>query len=193
MSVDKLDQRKKRFLKFYTDNKRLPSYSEMLSLFQVKSKNAVAKIIQKFIDLGLVEKDSSGHLIPAKLHASLKVLGDVQAGFPSAAEEELVDTLSLDDYLIKNRDASFLLRVSGESMIEAGIQPGDLVILERGRDPRNGDVVVAEVDHQWTIKYYVKRGSQIFLKPANKLFPVIAPREELKIAGVVTAVIRKYH
>jgi repressor LexA len=105
----------------------------------------------------------------------------------------LVDTLSLDDYLIKNRDASFLLRVSGESMIEAGIQPGDLVILERGRDPRNGDVVVAEVDHQWTIKYYVKRGSQIFLKPANKLFPVIAPREELKIAGVVTAVIRKYH
>lgn len=193
MSVDKLNQRKKRFLKFYTDNKRLPSYSEMLSLFQVKSKNAVAKIIQKFIDLGLVEKDSSGHLIPAKLHAPLKVLGDVQAGFPSAAEEELVDTLSLDDYLIKNRDASFLLRVSGESMIEAGIQPGDLVILERGRDPRNGDVVVAEVDHQWTIKYYVKRGSQIFLKPANKLFPVIAPREELKIAGVVTAVIRKYH
>ncbi len=191
--MDKLNQRKKRFLKFYTDNKRLPSYSEMLSLFQVKSKNAVAKIIQKFIDLGLVEKDSSGRLIPVKLVEPLRILGDVQAGFPSAAEEELVDTLSLDDYLIKNRDASFLLRVSGESMIEAGIQPGDLVILERGRDPRNGDVVVAEVDHQWTIKYYVKRGSQIFLKPANKLFPVIAPREELKIAGVVTAVIRKYH
>jgi len=191
--IDKLDQRKKRFLRFYTDNKRLPSYSEMLSLFQVKSKNAVAKIIQKFIDLGLVEKDSSGHLIPLKLNAPLKVLGDVQAGFPSAAEEELVDTLSLDDYLIHNREASFLLRVSGESMIEAGIQPGDLVILERGREPRNGDVVVAEIDHQWTIKYYVKRGSQIFLKPANKLFPVITPREELKIAGVVTAVIRKYH
>lgn len=193
MSVDKLSQRKKRFLKFYTDNKRLPSYSEMLALFQVRSKNAVAKIIQKFIDLGLVEKDNSGRLIPVKLVEPLRILGDVQAGFPSPAEEELVDTLSLDDYLIKNRDASFLLRVSGESMIEAGIQPGDLVILERGRDPRNGDVVVAEVDHQWTIKYYVKRGSQIFLKPANKLFPVIAPREELKIAGVVTAVIRKYH
>ena len=191
--MDKLDQRKKRFLKFYANNKRLPSYSEMLSLFQVKSKNAVAKIIQKFIDLGLVIKDSGGRLIPVKLLTPLKVLGDVQAGFPSPAEEELVDTLSLDDYLIKNREASFLLRVSGESMIEAGIQPGDLVILERGRDPRNGDVLVAEVDHQWTIKYYVKRGSQVFLKPANKLFPVIAPREELKIAGVVTAVIRKYH
>ena len=98
--MDKLEQRKKRFLKFYTDNKRLPSYSEMLSLFQVKSKNAVAKIIQKFIDLGLIEKDSSGRLIPMKLATPLKVLGDVQAGFPSAAEEELVDTLSLDDYLI---------------------------------------------------------------------------------------------
>ncbi len=191
--MDKLEQRKKRFLKFYTDNKRLPSYSEMLSLFQVKSKNAVAKIIQKFIDLGLIEKDSSGRLIPMKLATPLKVLGDVQAGFPSAAEEELVDTLSLDDYLIHNREASFLLRVSGESMIDAGIQPGDLVILERGREPRNGDVVVAEVDHQWTIKYYVKRGAQIFLKPANKDFPIISPKEELKIAGVVTAVIRKYH
>ncbi|MFH0873645.1 MAG: transcriptional repressor LexA [Candidatus Komeilibacteria bacterium] len=193
MPVDKLDQRKKRLFKFYSNNKRLPSYSEMLGLFQVKSKNAVAKIIQKFIELGLVEKDSSGRLIPVKLAEPLKVLGDVQAGFPSAAEEELVDTLSLDDYLIKNREASFLLRVSGESMIEAGIQPGDLVILERGRDPRNGDVVVAEVDHQWTIKYYVKRGSQIFLKPANKNYPIISPKEELKIAGVVTAVIRKYH
>jgi len=191
--MDKFDKRKQQLISFYRQHRRLPSYAEMMQLFALRSKNAVFKLVKRFIELGLLVKDKGGKLSPLKLSMPLKVLGDVQAGFPSPAEEELVDTLSLDEYLIHNREASFLLRVSGESMIEAGIQPGDLVILERGRQPRNGDVVVAEVDHEWTIKYFVKRGSQIFLKPANKAFPVIMPKEELKIAGVVTAVIRKYH
>lgn len=191
--MDQFEKRRSSLIKFYKQNKRLPSYAEMLFLFKLKSKNAIYKVVQKFIEAGLVNKDSSGKLVPAKLSEPLRVLGDVQAGFPSPAEEELADTLSLDDYLIHNREASFLLRVSGESMIEAGIQPGDLVILERGREPKSGDVVVAEIDHEWTIKYFVKRGSQVFLKPANKAFPVIIPKEELKIAGVVTSVIRKYH
>jgi len=191
--MDKLQQHKIKLLRFYKDKRRLPSYAEMLALFNFKSKNAVFKLVQRFIELGLVSKDSSGKLAPAKLFEPLKVLGAVEAGFPRPAEEELVDTLSLDDYLIKNREASFLLKVTGDSMIEAGIQPGDLVILERGREPKTGDVVVAEVDHQWTIKYFIKHGAQIFLKPANKAYPVIIPKEELKIAGVVTAVVRKYH
>ena len=193
MSVDKFEKRKSILIGFYKTNKRLPSYAEMLDLFKLRSKNAIHKVVQKFVEAGLLDKDSSGKLVPVKLSEPLRVLGDIQAGFPSPAEEELVDTLSLDDYLITNREASFLLRVAGESMIEAGIQPGDLVILERGREPRNGDVVVAEVDNEWTIKYFVKRGSQIFLKPANNAYPVIVPKEELKIAGVVTSVIRKYH
>ena len=74
-------------------------------------------------------------------------------------------------------------------MIEAGIQPNDMVILERGRTPKIGDIVVAEVDHEWTMKYYDKHGTVVTLKPANKNYPVIKPKEELKIAGVVTAVI----
>lgn len=193
MSVEKFEKRKQALIAFYKQHRRLPSYSEMLKLFSLKSKNSVAKLVDKFVELGLLDKDSSGKLIPVKLSAPLKVLGDVQAGFPSPAEEELVDTLSLDDYLLDNRDASFLLRVAGDSMIEAGIQPGDLVILERGKQPKNGDVVVAEVDSEWTIKYFIKHGNQIFLKPANKAYPVIIPETELKIAGVVTSVIRKYH
>ncbi|MEK9152791.1 MAG: S24 family peptidase, partial [Patescibacteria group bacterium] len=79
-----------------------------------------------------------------------------------------------------------------DSMIDAGIHPGDMVILERGREPKNGDVVVAEVDREWTIKHYDKRGGRVTLRAANKKYQPITPREELRIAGVVTAVIRKY-
>jgi repressor LexA len=85
-----------------------------------------------------------------------------------------------------------MLTVSGDSMIDAGIMPGDMVIVERGRQPKIGEIVVAEVDHDWTMKYYLKRGDEIILRPANKKYPDIRPRQELNVAGVVTSVIRKY-
>ena len=104
----------------------------------------------------------------------------------------MADALSLDEWLITNREASFLLRVNGDSMVDAGLLDGDLVILERGRQPKGGDIVVAEIDHEWTVKYFQKSGGQIVLMPANKNYKPLIPREELKVAGVVTAVVRKY-
>ncbi len=121
-----------------------------------------------------------------------RVRGTVEAGFPSPAEEELVDTLSLDDLLIQNREASFLLRVSGDSMTGAGIMPGDMVIVDRGRTAKSGDIVIAEVDGQWTMKFLRKRGENVVLVPANPKYQPIRPKSQLTIAGVVTAVVRKY-
>jgi repressor LexA len=121
------------------------------------------------------------------------VLGTVEAGWPSAAEEELADTLSLEEWLIHNREATFMLKVSGDSMIDAGIRPGDMLLVERGRTPKENDIVVAEVDKQWTLKYFQKRGNQVVLMPANKKYQPIFPKEELNISAVVMAVIRKYH
>jgi SOS regulatory protein LexA len=120
------------------------------------------------------------------------IIGTVEAGWPSPAEEELVDTLSLDELLITNREASFLLRVSGDSMTGAGIMPGDLVIVDRGQPPKSGDIVIAEVDGQWTMKYLRKRGDNVVLIPANPKYKPIRPKNELTIGGVVTAVVRKY-
>jgi repressor LexA len=91
------------------------------------------------------------------LEGGIKLLGTVQAGFPSPAEEELIDTLSLDEFLIKNPQASYLVKVTGDSMIDAGIMPDDLVVVDRGRQPRHGDIVIAQVDGEWTMKYYEKR------------------------------------
>ncbi|MFH0818554.1 MAG: S24 family peptidase, partial [Patescibacteria group bacterium] len=140
--------------KFYIDNKRLPSYQEMLGLFGLKSKNSIHKIINKLIEAEYIIKNKFGKLSATQKLFGIKILGDVQAGFPSSAEEELSDAISLDDYLISNKQASFLLKVSGTSMINAGLHPGDLVIVEKGRDPKNNDIVVASVDNEWTIKKF---------------------------------------
>lgn len=124
--------------------------------------------------------------------APVKVLGTIEAGFPSPAEEELADNLSLDDLLIQNRAASFLIKVTGDSMTGAGIMPGDMVIVDRSRTAKSGDIVIAEVDKQWTMKYLRKRGDSVLLLPANPKYKAIRPQHELAIAGVVTAVVRKY-
>jgi repressor LexA len=122
-----------------------------------------------------------------------KVLGEICAGFPSPAEEELRDVISFDGYLVTHPETSFLLSVTGDSMRDAGIMEKDLVIVERGRQPKNGDIVLAEVDGNWTMKYFRKKGKTVTLEAANPKYPLITPQEELRIAGVITAVVRKYH
>jgi SOS regulatory protein LexA len=116
----------------------------------------------------------------------------MQSSFPSAAEEELVDTMSLDEFLIKNKEATFMLKVKGDSMIDAGIMEGDMVLVERGTQPKVGQIIIAEVDGEYTMKYYRKSGDKIYLEAANKKYKPIFPEHTLKIEAVVTAVVRKY-
>lgn len=177
---------------FYRREGRMPSFSEVGALLGLGSKNAVSKLIARLEEVKALKRDETGRLIPLSIAYPVKVLGIVEAGFPSPAEEELTDTLSLDDLLIKNREATFLLKVSGDSMRDAGILPGDMVIVERGLEPRNGDVVIAEVDGKWTMKHFEKKGNSVTLLPANPKYKPIRPKSELKVAGVVTSVIRKY-
>ena len=183
---------KLKIVRFYRKYRRMPNYSEIMTLLGFKSKNAVFKLVNKLEDENFLSKDEKGKLIPKNLYGELRVLGQVEAGFPSPAEEELSDTMSLDEYLIKNKEATYMLKVSGESMKDAGIMAGDMVLVDRSITAVDGDIVIAEVDNQWTIKYLRKNGKDVYLEPANKKFSNIYPKEELKIAAVVKAVIRKY-
>ncbi len=189
---DRLRSRIRDISRFYNENGRMPSFSEIGEMAGLRSKNAVSKLINKLEQLKVLERDKKGRLIPVSIASSVRVLGTVEAGFPSPAEEELVDTLSLDELLIQNREATFLLKVSGDSMSGAGILPGDMVIVDKGQTPKSGDIVIAEVDGQWTMKYLRKRKDDVTLLPANPRYKPIKPKSELKIAGVVTAVVRKY-
>jgi repressor LexA len=177
---------------FYRHEGRMPSFSEIGEIAGFRSKNAVFKLVNKLEEKGILKRDAKGKLIPRSLGSPVKMLGKVEAGFPSPAEEELADTLSLDEFLIQNREATFLLKVSGDSMSEAGILPGDMVLVDKSQPPKSGDIVIAEVDGEWTMKYLKKRGDSVTLVPANAKYQPIKPKKELKIAGVVTAVIRKY-
>jgi repressor LexA len=178
---------------FFRREQRMPGYQEMLELFDYGSKNAVHGLLLKLGEQGYVTKNEGGKIAPTgKITGGIRVLGAIQAGFPSPAEEELVDVLSLDEFLIRRPDATFMLTVSGESMIDAGIQPGDLVLVERGRTPKSGDIVVAQVDGEWTLKYYAKDRTGIRLDPANKKFKSIRPKQNMNLGGVVRGVVRKY-
>jgi repressor LexA len=192
MREDKLRSRIQAISGFYYQKGRMPSFSEIAKLAGFRSKNAVYKLINKLEKQKLVQRDAKGRLIAGSIASPVKMLGTVEAGFPSPAEEELADNLSLDDLLIHNREATFLLKVSGDSMSNAGILPGDMVLVDKGEVPKSGDIVIAEVDGEWTMKYLRKRGESVMLLPANPKYQPIKPKRELKIAGVVTAVVRKY-
>ena len=189
---DQLRSRIRDIARFHAKTGRMPSFSELGELTGLRSKNAVFKLVGKLEALKVLSRDKTGRLIPGSIADSVRILGTVEAGFPSPAEEELLDTLSLDEFLIQDRDATFLLKVTGDSMSGAGILPGDMVIVDKGQPPKSGDIVIAEVDGQWTMKYLRKRGDTITLVPANPKYQPIKPKNELRIAGIVTAVVRKY-
>lgn len=178
---------------FYRDCHRMPTYEEMLNLLAVRSKSVVHFWMNKLLKEGILEKDKSGHLTFVNPLVGIPLAGRVSAGFPSPAEEELRDVISFDEYLITNQSQSFLLKVDGDSMIGAGIMPNDLVLVERGREPKTGDIVIAEVDGAWTMKYFQKKGTEVYLEAANPKYPTIKPVAELRLGGAVMAVVRKYH
>lgn len=122
---------------------------------------------------------------------SIKLLGSIQAGFASLAEEELADTITIGEYLIRHKESSYLLKVEGDSMEDAGIREGDMIIFERRNDAKPGDIVVALTEDGYTLKYLRKKGSIIFLEPANSKYPKFHPAEG-QIIGVVTASFRTY-
>ncbi len=181
---------------FYKDNKRMPSYSEMMKLFGFKSKNAVFRVVEKLINAGIVAKDHLGRLIPSEIFkediASIPLLGFVTAGFPATVEEELTDKVNLEDLLIKNKPLTYMLEVDGDSMIDAHIEPGDMVLVEKTNTARDGQIIIAEVDGEFTMKYFRKTGAKVWLEPANKNYKIIYPKHSLNINAVLKAVIRKY-
>ncbi|OGG03576.1 repressor LexA [Candidatus Gottesmanbacteria bacterium RBG_16_37_8] len=178
---------------FFQSQKRLPSYQEICHLFGFASKQSSFRLAKKLIENGILKKDDKGRLVPNKLFSALPLAGVIAAGMPTEVSEQLLDSLSFDDYLVKRPASSYLLRVSGDSMDEAGIHDGDLVVVEKERKPREGDVVVAFIDNEFTLKYFRIKDKRVVLVAANKKYPVLYPRDSLTIFGTVVAVVRKYH
>ena len=117
----------------------------------------------------------------------------ISAGFPSPADDFKEIRISLDKELVKNSESTFYARVSGDSMIEAGLDDGDLIVIDRSLDPENGKIAVCFIDGEFTVKTIKKEENKIFLMPQNKIYKPIEVEEgnELIIWGIVTYVIKK--
>jgi repressor LexA len=181
-----------------------PSYREMAAALDFRSINGIAYQLRCLEEKGYLERAANG--APARAirlrgpagatgsagTVQVPVLGQVAAGQPSAAEALPDEVLRLDAALCPGRDV-FALRVSGDSMVEAGIFEGDLVFVQRRAQVTDGDVVVALLDGETTVKTFRRRKGAVWLEPANRrLKPILVPREaESSIAGVVVGVYRR--
>jgi len=163
----------------------------MQKLLGYASKGGVMYCVTKFAKDNFIIRDK-GKIIRGSKFYDLRAIGIVEAGFPTIAEEDSSNTISLDEMLIDNKGATYMLSVKGDSMKDAGIFDGDMVLIDRTKTAKPGKIVVAEIDGEYTLKYLRKDGSKFFLEPANKNFKPIYPKEKLRIQGVVTVIIRKY-
>lgn len=118
----------------------------------------------------------------------------LQCGFPSPAEDFMVTRLDLYDRLVDHPQATFFFRSTGHSMVDAGIDDGDLLVVDRALKPVNHDIVVAIVDGEFTVKYLQLRSGRLRLKAANATFPDIIPRDgqTVEVWGVVTACVKEF-
>lgn len=177
---------------FHRRHKRMPTHAEICTIFGYKSKNAAAKLVNKLIAEGRMTKDKTGRLLPPNSPEQVRLLGLVEAGFPAPVEEQEINTMSLDEWLVEDRDGTYMLRVKGNSMIDASIADGDYVLVLRTHAIAPGDIVVANIDGEWTLKYLRQKNGQQYLEAANAEYPDMYPSESLHIEAKVVAVIRKF-
>ncbi len=147
-------------------------------------------MMKKEIIISQVEPDADGQQqIPGLQFFETRV----QAGFPSPAQGEYADTIDLNRALISNPAATFCARVIGNSMVEAGINEGDLLIIDRSLTPQNGNIAVCFVDGDFTVKRLSVRDDGIYLTPANASFPELKVDEEsnFQVWGVVSHIIKR--
>lgn len=118
----------------------------------------------------------------------------VAAGFPSPADDYIEGRLSLDEHLIQHKEATFFVRAKGNSMVGAGIFDGDILVVDKSLTPASGDIVIAVVDGDLTVKRFIKRGGTITLQPENTRFKEIEFKDgqELQVWGVVTSTVKKF-
>ena len=175
-----------------------PSLSDLAIAFGVRSKNAIAKVVNALTKAGFLQKDPKGRIKILEIAEagvaamSLPLFGPISAGFAAAAEEQAEENITLENYLVRDRNSTFLLRVKGNSMINAGIHEGDLVIVERGREPKLNDIVVGVLDGEYTLKRLKRDKGKYYLQAENPDYPDLYAMEDLQVAGVVRGVMRKY-
>ncbi|MGH8714256.1 MAG: LexA family protein [Casimicrobiaceae bacterium] len=179
---------------YYARHRAFPSYSSIGSLLGLRSKSSVAALVARLKLGGFIESTPDRRLAPTHRFFERPLAeSPVHAGLPNPVDDAPADALTIDDYLIDRPSQTVLVRVKGDSMQDAGIFEGDLVVVEKRSSARRGDVVIAIVDNKFTLKRLDVERGRFVLRPENKAYPVIRPEGALEIFGVMVGLVRKYN
>jgi SOS regulatory protein LexA len=177
----------------YVQHRTIPSYAGIGKLVGLSSKSSAHALASRLKEAGYLQDAPGGRLAPAKRFFERQIAdARVAAGAPAAVAESAGDALLIDEYLVEHPGKTILVTVKGDSMQDAGILPGDVVIVERGVSANVGDIVVAIVDNEFTIKTLASDRHGFYLKAANPAYPPIRPKGQMEIFGVVVSQFRKY-
>ena len=177
---------------YYAEHKVIPSYSVLAALWGISAKSWVAECVKRFEEAGFIDWTPDKQLKPgARFFERRLADSTVQAGLPNPAISDGYDLITIDDYLVRMPSKTSLVRVKGNSMIDAGIHEGDLLVVEQQPNANVGEIVVAIVDNEFTVKYLDREKGAFVLKPANKAYPVIRPKGRLEIFGVMAGLVRR--
>ena len=169
----------------------LPSYENIARLFGYKSKNSIKQYMEVLKRENLVKK-SDGFLYINKNQLGANLVSNyVKAGFAAIMDDKIEKRMSLDELLNTNSPSTFIFKVSGDSMIDIGILEGDYVIIKKTSEANIGDIVLAIIDNEFTLKVYKKDSKGAYLEPQNKDYPILRPKFSLKIFGVALGITRK--
>jgi SOS regulatory protein LexA len=179
---------------YWKEHKAFPSMARLADVLGLASSGGVFKVIGRLVDAGFLER-VDGRIAPTPDFFALPVLGRVRAGLPQMEDQSAgLEVVGVEDYLIRHPERTVFCRVRGDSMKDAGILEGDMVVVERNRPTKAGDIVVALVDNELTVKYlYPKKGAAGWvLKPANPDYPDIVAHQSLEVLGVVVGMFRRH-
>ena len=178
---------------YYADWKSLPSYNRLCEVLGLASRSAVSKVLNRLRSAGFLARTPDTIWVPtARFFERPLAAFRVPAGAPDAVGDAGVEAFGVDAYLIPKPSHTTLVPVKGDSMIDAGIFSGDIVVVEQRVAAQAGDIVVAIVDNEFTIKTLDMERGKYLLRPANPAYPVIRPSGQLELFGVVVGLIRKY-
>ena len=185
---------------YYNKNSVYPTFDEMRDFLQIKSKSGIHKLLSSLEEKGFVNR------LPHKARAlsintnvnekekDLPFLGRIAAGNPIEAITGSFEYISVPTYLVNNKDEHFTLEVTGDSMIDAGIYDGDIVVIRKTEVANSGDIVVALIDqNEVTLKRFRSFKNSIALEPANKNYKIrLFGEDRVKIQGTLAGLIRKF-
>ncbi len=174
-------------------NKSFPSMAKLADVLGLASSGGVFKVLGRLVDQGYLER-VDGRVAPTNKFFALPMLGNVRAGLPQpedqAAGQELV---GVEDFLVQHPERTVFCRARGDSMTGAGIFDNDMLVVERNTPTKPGDIVVAVVDNEMTVKHlFPGTDTGWLLRPANPAYEDIKAKASLEVLGVVTGVFRRF-